>query len=144
MIKRGQSLAAISTLRDFHADRTLRARLREGVRDLALKGLSLRSRLGPRDGLQNVYYHHVFDDERAGFRRQLDWMHQRGDFVSLDRAIQWVREDTPQEGRHFCIAFDDGFATCGTHALRELEAFGVEAAFFIATEYVDATSKGHP
>jgi peptidoglycan/xylan/chitin deacetylase (PgdA/CDA1 family) len=71
-------------------------------------------------------------------------MHQRGDFVSLDRAIQWVREDTPLEGRHFCITFDDGFATCGTHALRELEAFGVEAAFFIATEYVDATSKGHP
>ena len=142
--ERVQPHRSIRTLQDFQANRTPRQRLRAYARAWALRLLSLRARRSEptQDSLQIVYYHHVFDDERDGFRRQLKWMHERGDFVSLDQAIAWLDDDTPVVGRHFCVTFDDGFASCATHALRELEAFDVPAAFFIATDFVDASMQG--
>lgn len=114
-----------------------RKRLRRLVRDLAVFPLSLRHSLRRGSGLVHFpLWHHVFDDERRGFARQLRYLRQFGDFVSLDDAVAMLSGGAPIEGRYFCVTFDDGFANCVRNALPLLVEASCPAAFFVPTDLI--------
>lgn len=64
-------------------------------------------------------------------------MRNFGDFISLDDAVEVLESNRPPNGRYFCITFDDGFKNCMTNAMPILLDYGVHAAFFLPTKYVD-------
>jgi peptidoglycan/xylan/chitin deacetylase (PgdA/CDA1 family) len=142
----GMSGGFITTYEQWRKARStnLRGHLRETVRTSVLFGLSLLT--SPRKGsgwLRFPYYHHVFDDERRGFERQLRHMRDWGDFVPLDEAADIIGEDRALTERLFCISFDDGFKNCLTNALPILKALDCPAAFFIQTDPIGLDPERH-
>ncbi len=110
--------------------------LRMTARDFAIFSLSLnRSIAHSRNWIRFPYYHHVFEDERHGFARQMDYLKNFGDFISLDQAIFLLDEGKPIDGRYFCITFDDGIKCCYDGAVPILVERDIPAAFFIVTDY---------
>jgi peptidoglycan/xylan/chitin deacetylase (PgdA/CDA1 family) len=109
-------------------------RTRWAARDFALRALSLSRRVDrENDWIRFPYYHHVFDDERAGFARQLDYYARFGEFVSLSDAVALLESGAAIDGRYFCITFDDGFKSCVTGAAPILAERGVPATFYLVT-----------
>ena len=82
------------------------------------------------------YYHHVFDDERDGFARQLKYMASLGDFIGLDDAVAMLDGGGDIDGRYFCITFDDGFRNWATNAAPVLLDAGTVAALFVVTGFI--------
>lgn len=116
---------------------SLRQRLRSAARKTAIFLLSLPARIsGRREWIFFPYYHHVLDDERRGFDRQLTYMRQFGEFVSLDDAITALQNPGGLGGRYFCVSFDDGFRSCLTNALPILLDHRCPAAFFVPTNHI--------
>jgi peptidoglycan/xylan/chitin deacetylase (PgdA/CDA1 family) len=77
----------------------------------------------------------VFPDERHGFARQLDYLRNFGEFITLDHAVSILESGQPINGRYFCLTFDDGISCCHDHALPILAGRGIPATFFIVTDY---------
>lgn len=115
----------------------LKARVRGRVRDALIWMLSLKSR-PPRSSnwIRFPYYHHVFDDERRGFERQLRYMRGFGEFVSLDDALGLIEQEGELDGRYFCITFDDGFRNNLSNAVPILLDHAAPAAFFVPTAFI--------
>lgn len=129
--------AAVRTYAEFSATRTITGLLRDAARSAAVAALSIGRSIGKSSGwVRFPYYHHVFDDERAGFERQLRYLGRFGEFIGLDDAVGLLREREPLDGRFFCLTFDDGFKNNAVNALPILGALGVPAAFFLATGYI--------
>jgi len=84
------------------------------------------------------FYHHIFSDEQAGFCKQLEYMRNYGEFISLDSAVRLLHTGERIDGRYFCITFDDGIGACYDYAFPILADKGVPAAFFIVPEYVSS------
>ena len=123
---------------------SINGQLRDIARCAVLFSLSITS--SPKKGsgwIRFPFYHHVFDDERKGFERQLRCLREWGDFVSIDEACAIIGENRRLRERMFCISFDDGFMNCLTNALPILKALDCPAAFFIQTNLIgiDAGNK---
>ena len=128
--------------KDFVSHYPPARRLRDRVRDGAVFALSLGSSLGrTSDWIAFPYYHHVFEDERRGFARQLDYMRRFGEFIGLDDAVDLLESGDPVDGRYFCVTFDDGFKNCLTNAMPIMVARGAPGAFFLATRYIGTDSE---
>jgi len=122
---------------DFIAHHPTRQRLRNRVRDAVVYTQSLGRSIDRTSGwIRFLYYHHVFDDERAGFTRQLDYLKRFGDFISLSDAVEMLAAGGPIDGSYFCITFDDGFKNNLTNAVPLLIDKGAAAAFFLTTDYI--------
>jgi len=116
--------------------------LRSMTRGAAIFGLSIGRSIGHTSGwVRFPYYHHVFDDERHGFSRQLDYLRGFGEFISLDNVVSLLEAGDVIDGCYFCITFDDGFKNCVTNALPILLDMGATAAFFLATGYIGLDPK---
>ncbi len=139
----------VETYRDFIAGQPLLERARDFARDAVILALSAGrspgngggrggSKGGGKDGgwIRFPFYHHVFDDERRGFARQLDFMASLGDFIGLDDAADMMDSGGPIDGRYFCVTFDDGFKNWITNAVPILLDHGVPAAFFVVAGYI--------
>ncbi|MHB8900481.1 MAG: polysaccharide deacetylase family protein [Thermoguttaceae bacterium] len=112
-------------------------RARSLARSAAALLLSCRARIPTdRDWILFPYYHHVLDDERAGFDRHLGFMRRFGQFVSLDDAVDALANPAGIGGRYFCVTFDDGFKSCATNATPILVEHACPAAFFVPTDYI--------
>ena len=134
------ALEPIRTYRDFIAGQSLAAKARGLARDAALQVLSLgRSPTATSGWIRFPFYHHVFDDERKDFERQLDFMAGLGDFIGLDDAVAMLAAGDPIDGRYFCITFDDGFKNWHTNAMPILLDKKAPAAFFLVTGYIGAS-----
>ena len=135
------SLEPVRTYRDFIAGQSLAAKARGLARDAALRVLSLGrspAALGTDQAgwIRFPFYHHVFDDERKDFERQLDFMASLGDFIGLDDAVAMLAAGDPIDGRYFCVTFDDGFKNWITNAVPVLVDYQAPAAFFVVTRYI--------
>ncbi|MBT3305296.1 MAG: polysaccharide deacetylase family protein [Alphaproteobacteria bacterium] len=122
----------IRTYQDFVAGQSTLARARGLARDTAIR-LMAAGRSPENDGIRFPYYHHVFNDEREGFARQLKYMASLGDFIGIDDAVAMLNSGAPITGRYFCLTFDDGFKNWATNAVPLLLDAGATAAFFIVT-----------
>ncbi len=131
------SPSPVRTYRDFIAGRSLYAKGRDMARDALIQALS---KVPASDTGENwirfPFYHHVFDDEREDFRRQLDFMIGQGDFIGLDDAVAMLAAGDPIDGRYFCVTFDDGFKNWITNAVPILVDCHAPAAFFVVTRYI--------
>jgi len=127
----------IRTYRAFTAGDGLAQRLRGTARATAIAGLALtRSPTASSGWIRFPYYHHVFDDERAGFERQLRYFKSIGEIIGIDDAVSMIDRGTPVDGRYFCITFDDGFKNWIENAVPILLDAGAVAAFFVAAGYI--------
>jgi len=127
----------VKTYRDFIAGQSLLDRARGVARKAAILALSAGRSPADNEGwIRFPFYHHIFDDERPGFARQLDFMASHGDFIGLDDAVNMLESGAPISGRYFCVSFDDGFKNWITNAVPILLDHGVPAAFFVAAGYI--------
>lgn len=132
------TLVPIRTVRAFEAGGGIKATLRRGLRAAAISGLSLtRAPTKTQGWIRFPYYHHVFDDERAGFQRQLRYYKSIADIISLDDAVTMMASGDAINGRYICITFDDGFKNWIENALPILVEQGATAAFFVASDYIN-------
>lgn len=129
-----------TTYAEFKALDPWHAPLRAAARDVALRALAVGRRIDDTgDWIRFPYYHHVFDDERAGFARQLDYLAKIGEFISIDDAVALLEDGGAIDGRYFCVSFDDGLKSCLTGALPILAERGIAAAFYVVTAMIGAT-----
>lgn len=127
----------VKTYRDFIAGQSLLDRARGVARKAAILVLSAGRSPDDNEGwIRFPFYHHIFDDERPGFARQLDFMASHGDFIGLDDAVNMLESGASISGRYFCVSFDDGFKNWITNAVPILLDHGVPAAFFVAAGYI--------
>jgi len=120
-----------TTYAEFTVDTPLRRRARNVVRDLAIRMLACGKNVGGRRWIRFIYYHHVFDDERKGFVRQLQFLSGLGDFLSIEDSVALLRGDAPLDGCYFCVGFDDGLKSCVSGALPILAEARVPAVFYV-------------
>lgn len=129
--------APVRTYRSFMAGGGVQQRLRDAARTAAIAGLSLaRDPVRTSGWIRFPYYHHVFDDERAGFARQLKYFKSIGEIIGIDDAVEMIRAETPFDGRYICITFDDGFKNWIENAMPILVEHDAVAAFFVAAGYI--------
>lgn len=120
----------------------MKALARAGARQAAIQFNALsRNPTGSSGWIRFPYYHHVFDDERAGFERHLRYFRSIADIISLDDALQMITSGDPIDGRYICITFDDGFKNWTENALPILKSADAVAAFFVATDYIGSDLK---
>jgi peptidoglycan/xylan/chitin deacetylase (PgdA/CDA1 family) len=127
----------IKTFHDFSKNESLLIKLRHSLRNAAIHILSLQPKKisNPRS-IYFPYYHHVFDDERSGFEQHLKFFANSGDVICIDDAVALIESPQRIKGTYFCITFDDGFKNWIQNAVPILNTFGMNAAFFIATDYI--------
>lgn len=130
----------INTYRQFQTistHSTFKGKIRDWVRDKVIFALSMACS-DPVKGnwIRFPYYHHVFDDERIHFEKQLQYMKKLGDFISLDDAVTMLESTQPVNGRYFCITFDDGFKNVLTNAIPILLKYSAPATFFLPTGFI--------
>jgi len=126
-----------NTYREWVGQRPFSARFRQAVRDTSIGLLSIRKGLEQSDDwIRFPYYHHVFSDEADSFARQLKYLKNYGDFISLDDASQMLASKQNFKGRYFCLTFDDGLKCCATYALPVLAKLKIPTCFYIVTEMV--------
>jgi len=129
----------VRTYTEFSSNASVGDRLRAKVRDAAVLALSIgRNIKGTSGWIRFPYYHHVFDDERHGFTRQLNYLRGFGEFISLDDVVGLLNSGEAIDGRYFCITFDDWFKNCLTNAVPILLDKGAPTAFFMTTGYIDS------
>jgi peptidoglycan/xylan/chitin deacetylase (PgdA/CDA1 family) len=128
--------APTRTYAEFTARAPLAHRVRAITRDLAIRALAIGRRIGGRGWVCFVYYHHVFADEQAGFARQLRFLADHGEFLSIDDALAVLRRERPHDGRYFCVGFDDGLKSCTTGALPVLAEMRIPAVFYVVSDLI--------
>jgi peptidoglycan/xylan/chitin deacetylase (PgdA/CDA1 family) len=135
----------VTEYRQLQSKLGLKKRIRELIRDTAIFALFLRdSDPSKGDWIRFPYYHHVFDDECASFDKQLIYMNNIGDFVSLDDAVTLLESNQPLRGRYFCITFDDGFKNCLTNAIPIIKKNKAHATFFLPTIFIGYSPDNYP
>ena len=122
---------------------------RSAVKALAA-GIDLVTR--PQPGVTILIYHRVgagtggqMDLTPVEFRRQLSWLSQHCDVVTLDRALELLAVESPPvspstTGQRVVITFDDGTSDWVEHVLPALESNRTPATFYVATSFVNGTS----
>lgn len=129
----------------FRENTSWRWTMRLYMRDACVLLLSLPRRVDSTDGwIRFPYYHNVYDHDRRGFVRQLNYMKNYGDFISLDAAVSLLSSGDPIDARYFCITFDDGFKDCFTNALPILVQKEIPAAFLIPVTFIGSHMEMKP
>lgn len=123
-------------VKDLISNYPIRRKMRNLLRDTAVFFLSLSKRIDrTSDWIRFPYYHHVFDDERNGFARHLDYLRNYGDFISVEDAVKMLKTNIPIHGRYFCLTVDDGFKCCHANIMPILREKNVSAGFFVPTMF---------
>jgi len=126
--------------KDFYRKKAALSRYRERLRDVIINFLSIGKGIsGSSNWIRFPYYHHVFDDERAGFAKQLNYFRDFGEFISLSEVVTILEKKEKIKGQYFCITFDDGFLNNYTNAVPILIEKRATATFFLPTNYIGRT-----
>jgi peptidoglycan/xylan/chitin deacetylase (PgdA/CDA1 family) len=132
-----KAMKQTQTYKEWRALTPRTARLREFVRDMAIRGLAKGKKIeASSNWIRFPFYHHVFEDEAQNFSAQLKYLQGLGEFISLDEALTLSAANTPIDGRYFCLTFDDGLKSCLTGALPILNTLDISAVFYVITAMV--------
>lgn len=89
-----------------------------------------------------LFYHRVADQRpnawtlsRSDFARQLDWLQDHYEIVSLQEAQRRVRLAHCEQPT-VSITFDDGYGENADYAIPELVRRGLSATYFVSTNFV--------
>jgi len=127
----------VKTYSQFADGQGLSAMLREQARNMTIAGLSMRKSISGNNWIKLPYYHHVFDDERKGFERQLKYLKNFGEFISMDDVWKMVQEDKKIDGKYFCVSFDDGFLNCYDNMMPITQALDIPVIIYLPTTYIN-------
>lgn len=128
----------ITTYSEFSSNISLKSKLRIRTRDMAVALKSIGSNINDTtDWIRIIYYHHVFDDERVDFERQLKYLKRYGDFISVDTVLEMVQGKTPIEGRYFCITFDDGLHNTYSNMMEITSRLKIPVIIYLPTDYIN-------
>ena len=93
-----------------------------------------------------LFYHRIADQHpngwtmpRKDFVRQLDWLEENFDVVSLNEAQRRIRAKTNTRPT-VTITFDDGYAENAQFATPELARRNLPATYFVATDFIESGS----
>lgn len=133
-------MQVINQYKQFVAEETIRDQLRNRVRKTLVGMLALKKNISNQNNwIRFPYYHHVFDDEKKGFARQLKYLKNFGDFISMDEACTLISDEKKIEGRYFCVSFDDGFYNCFSNMMEISFGLDVPVIIYLPTNYIDLT-----
>ena len=128
------------TYKEWKGRETPYQRVRSWTRDLAIRSLAFGRDMSPStDCIRFPYYHHVFDDERKGFERQIRLLQGTGDFLNIDEAVALLNSGDKINGRYFCLSFDDGLKSCIENAVPILADLKVPSTFYVVTSLMGAS-----
>lgn len=107
------------------------------MRNAVILAKSLNSKIdATKNWIRLPYYHHVFDDEKKGFERQLKYLKNFGEFISMDKACELINSKTPIDGRYFCVSFDDGFYSCYENMMEITSELNVPVIIYLPTNSI--------
>lgn len=122
---------------EFIGDESLTARMREQLRRTAIAAFALKSNINNSNNwIRLPYYHHVFDDEKLNFERQLKYLKNHGEFISMDQVWELVNGEQPIDGRYFCVSFDDGFYNCYSNMMEITANLNVPVIIYLPTDFI--------
>ncbi len=132
------SLDNIHTYREFSSTVSFRYRIRNLLRNMIIVTRSFNHQISnSTNWIRMVCYHHVFDDERSDFERQLNYLRNFGEFISIDQVYDFVKGNEPIDGRYFCITFDDGFRNTHTNMMPITGVLGIPVIIYLPTGFID-------
>lgn len=127
----------VKTYVDFNHGQSLKLRLRSILRDEYLNIKSKTKNLDkPGNWISFPYYHHVFDDEKSGFERQLKYLKNFGDFISITNAVDMLSAANKIHGKYFCVSFDDGYRCLYENMMDVTAALDVPVIIYLPTDYI--------
>jgi peptidoglycan/xylan/chitin deacetylase (PgdA/CDA1 family) len=132
-----QTYQPVRTYAEFTNHYSALQKLRTVLRNAVVTGRSVARSIRRQPGnIAFPYYHHIFDDERRPFERQLDFLRGFGEFISLGDAVKMLTAGDTIDGQYFCITFDDGFKNVLTNALPIMTDKGAPLAIFVPTQFI--------
>jgi peptidoglycan/xylan/chitin deacetylase (PgdA/CDA1 family) len=135
----------IRTYADFLRHTSFKEKVRRVSRSLAVTAKSINHDIASTNHwIRMVYYHHVFDDEIKGFQRQLKYLKNFGEYISLDQLVELVNGNEKLEGRYFCISFDDGFYNLHSNMMEITDSLDVPIIIYLPTNYIDEATRMEP
>ena len=109
--------------------------LRGLVRDLALNGLSIKTKfpnansIFEKPRIQFLYIHHLFDDEIKNFDKLLKLLSKDHSFISYSDAVNKILTGNIDKP-FICISSDDGFKN-NLAAVKIMDKYGAKGCFFV-------------
>lgn len=91
----------------------------------------------PKQSIIFPFYHHVFDDEVEGFKIQLKYMQNYGEFISYEDSINLLNNNFKDKNIYFCLSFDDGFKNIFNNVTDIALSLKIPINFFIPTSFID-------
>jgi len=118
--------------------------IRSGLRSLFLYLVGSFRRPSPYVHILNghmVDWHH--DNEKNGqrFASLLEQLHKHCEFVNFETAVDMIINHVVVTKPTIAFSFDDGLQDCYSQIAPQLEAYGVNAMFFINPNFADAVDK---
>jgi len=133
-------MKVIETYKDFNSNNSINQRFRRLSRNTAITALSFGKDISARQNcIQFPYYHHVFNDEKKGFYKQLKYLKNFGDFISMDEAVDFINGNG-FNGRYFCVSFDDGFYNTYANMLEITDALDIPIIIYLPTNFIGLKS----
>jgi peptidoglycan/xylan/chitin deacetylase (PgdA/CDA1 family) len=130
-------MTEVTTIKEFKSKEDRKKKLRYIARNLAIQTLSLKKSISKNNNcIQFPYYHHVFDDENKGFEKQLNYLKNYGDFISMDQASTLLNNEKTINGRYFCVSFDDGFRNTYSNMLEVTDKLDIPVIVYLPTNYI--------
>lgn len=127
----------IFEFKDFEKNQTLINKTRKLARQMALLALSANRSINKTSHwIKFPYYHHVFNDEKKDFERQLRYLKNFGDFISMDQAVEMIGSQKEIDGNYFCISFDDGFFNCYSNMMEITDQLQIPVIIYLPTDYI--------
>ena len=127
----------IKTYADFVSNISNKHKIRTLARGITVAARSVSSKIPVTNNwIRLVYYHHVFDDERKGFERQIKYMKNYGEFISLDQVVELINGKEKLDGRYFSMSFDDGIRNNYTNMMPITDAHDVPVIIYLPTDYI--------
>ena len=127
----------ITTYKDYASTDSLQVRVRGIFKNLIVLGLSHTMSIDKTNHwIRLPYYHHVFDDEKKDFERQMKYLKNFGDFISIDQVCELVELNKPFKGRYFSVSVDDGYRCGYTNMMEITSSLGIPVIIYLPTDYI--------